>query len=335
MHVRGQKNPVHLVGGALHQPQLCLWKASLLVFIKRRDRAACCRLYTWDDYGVISAISNSRYRSILCRLAVKGRGFRAEPQNSIPWKALSEMCGGRQCCTLLRAEAGGGKSRPVDEFADRRSGRALILKGGCIEQLESALPYAPITALLHELVCLLELFRNRRRYQDLSEAALIEQKRHADRIDEPAIDARRTPDDAFAGKSHLFVESDSTGVVFVNIEFNPGETAFPCGSQCRLDEPSSQTSAPIGGKDPHSEVSAMGVRREKMPADVAPTDDLVLRDGNELRIALRNHARHELTRLRQGSCFQHGQVFFLPRDHVERMMKAVDMGGSDRLDPDA
>lgn len=79
----------------------------------------------------------------------------------------------------------------------------------------------------------------------------------------------------------------------------------------------------------------MGVRREKMPADIAPTDDLVLSDGNELRIAFLNHAHHELTRLRQWSCFQHGKVFFLPRDHVERMMKAVDMGGSDRLDPDA
>jgi hypothetical protein len=48
-------------------------------------------LYTWDDYGFISAISNSKYRSILCRLSLKGRGFRAEPQNSIPWKLLSEM----------------------------------------------------------------------------------------------------------------------------------------------------------------------------------------------------------------------------------------------------
>jgi len=72
-----------------------------------------------------------------------------------------------------------------------------------------------------------------------------------------------------------------------------------------------------------------------MPADVAPAEDLVFSGGDELRIAFCNHVHHELTHLRQGRCFQHGQVFFLPRDHVERMMKAVDMDGSDRLDPDA
>lgn len=72
-----------------------------------------------------------------------------------------------------------------------------------------------------------------------------------------------------------------------------------------------------------------------MPADIAPTDDLVSSGGNELRIAFRNHAHHELTSLGQGRCFQHGQVFFLPRDDVQRTMKAVDMDGSDRLDPDA
>ncbi|NNH81582.1 AAA family ATPase [Rhizobium laguerreae] len=76
---------------------------------------------------------------------------RAAELNSME-TAFRDVSGGRQCCILLGAEAGGGKSRLVDEFADRLSGRALILKGGCIEHQESALPYAPITALLHELV---------------------------------------------------------------------------------------------------------------------------------------------------------------------------------------
>ncbi|MBB3647597.1 ATP/maltotriose-dependent transcriptional regulator MalT [Rhizobium sp. BK619] len=66
--------------------------------------------------------------------------------------AFRDVSGGRQRSILLGAEAGGGKSRLVEEFADRLSGRALILKGGCIEQRESALPYAPVTAVLHELV---------------------------------------------------------------------------------------------------------------------------------------------------------------------------------------
>lgn len=66
--------------------------------------------------------------------------------------AFRDVAGGRQRCVLLGAEAGGGKSRLAQEFADRISDRAFILKGGCIEQQESALPYAPVTALLHELV---------------------------------------------------------------------------------------------------------------------------------------------------------------------------------------
>ncbi|EJC83623.1 transcriptional regulator, luxR family [Rhizobium leguminosarum bv. trifolii WSM2297] len=66
--------------------------------------------------------------------------------------AFRDVSGGRQRSILLGAEAGGGKSRLVEEFTGRLSGRALILKGGCIEQRESALPYAPVTAVLHELV---------------------------------------------------------------------------------------------------------------------------------------------------------------------------------------
>jgi predicted ATPase len=66
--------------------------------------------------------------------------------------AFREVSGGRQRSILLGAEAGGGKTRLVEEFAARLSGRALVLKGSCIEQREAALPYAPVTAVLHELV---------------------------------------------------------------------------------------------------------------------------------------------------------------------------------------
>ncbi|MBY4631400.1 AAA family ATPase [Rhizobium sp. 13T] len=45
--------------------------------------------------------------------------------------AFRDVSGGRQHCILLAAEAGGGKSRLVEEFTKRLSGRALILKGGC------------------------------------------------------------------------------------------------------------------------------------------------------------------------------------------------------------
>ena len=84
----------------------------------------------------------------LRRSRFSGRAVELDSMES----AFRDVSGGRQRSFLLGAEAGGGKTRLVEEFANRLSGRALILKGGCIEQRESALPYAPVTAVLHELV---------------------------------------------------------------------------------------------------------------------------------------------------------------------------------------
>ncbi|MBY5761758.1 AAA family ATPase [Rhizobium leguminosarum] len=84
----------------------------------------------------------------LRRSRFSGRAVELDSMES----AFRDVSGGRQRSFLLEAEAGGGKTRLVEEFANRLSGRALILKGGCIEQRESALPYAPVTAVLHELV---------------------------------------------------------------------------------------------------------------------------------------------------------------------------------------
>lgn len=53
---------------------------------------------------------------------------------------------------LLGAEAGGGKSRLVSEFAARIPDRALVLSGGCVELSAIAVPYAPFTAALRQLV---------------------------------------------------------------------------------------------------------------------------------------------------------------------------------------
>jgi hypothetical protein len=58
---------------------------------------------------------------------------------------------------LVGAEAGGGKSRLVSEFADRVRTAAggdgpLILAGGCVEMSAAGLPYAPFTAALRELI---------------------------------------------------------------------------------------------------------------------------------------------------------------------------------------
>ena len=53
---------------------------------------------------------------------------------------------------LVGAEAGGGKSRLVAEFAARVRDRALVLAGGCVELTAGGLPFAPFAAALRELV---------------------------------------------------------------------------------------------------------------------------------------------------------------------------------------
>ncbi len=67
-------------------------------------------------------------------------------------QAFADVCGGTQRTLLIGAEAGGGKSRLIREFAERVRGDALLLSGGCVEQSEAGLPYAPFTAALRELV---------------------------------------------------------------------------------------------------------------------------------------------------------------------------------------
>lgn len=65
-------------------------------------------------------------------------------------------------------------------------------------------------------------------------------KRHADRINESAVNSRRPPEDAFAHEAHLFIESNGTAVVFVDIELDPQETGFLRRLQRGVDELSPQ-----------------------------------------------------------------------------------------------
>src|SRR5215472_15568504 len=66
--------------------------------------------------------------------------------------AFEDAAGGLPRVVLVGAEAGGGKSRLVDEFAAQVAGRALVLAGGCVELGAAGLPYAPFTAVLRQLV---------------------------------------------------------------------------------------------------------------------------------------------------------------------------------------
>ena len=67
-------------------------------------------------------------------------------------RAFDDAVGGLPGTVLVGAEAGGGKSRLVGEFAARLDGRALVLTGGCVELTAAGLPYAPFTAALRQLV---------------------------------------------------------------------------------------------------------------------------------------------------------------------------------------
>lgn len=67
--------------------------------------------------------------------------------------AAFEACvGGSPRVVLVSAEAGGGKTRLLQEFANRVAGRATVLAGGCTDQSESGLPYAPFTAAIRGLL---------------------------------------------------------------------------------------------------------------------------------------------------------------------------------------
>jgi len=67
-------------------------------------------------------------------------------------RAFEETADGTPRTVLVGAEAGGGKSRLVSEFADQVRGRALVLAGGCVDLGAAGLPYAPFTAALRGLV---------------------------------------------------------------------------------------------------------------------------------------------------------------------------------------
>ena len=69
---------------------------------------------------------------------------------------LDDACerarGGTPGAVLLGAEAGGGKTRLIGEFAGRVREDVLVLIGGCLELSTAGFPYAPFTAALRQLV---------------------------------------------------------------------------------------------------------------------------------------------------------------------------------------
>lgn len=66
--------------------------------------------------------------------------------------AFEEAAGGATRLVLVSGDAGSGKTRLLREFRARLPDRAIVLAGGCTDQAESGLPYAPVTAAIRRLV---------------------------------------------------------------------------------------------------------------------------------------------------------------------------------------
>jgi predicted ATPase len=66
--------------------------------------------------------------------------------------AFEAAASGAPQVVLVGAEAGGGKSRLVSEFAARVRGEAVVLAGGCMDLGAAGLPYAPFTGALRDLI---------------------------------------------------------------------------------------------------------------------------------------------------------------------------------------
>ncbi len=68
--------------------------------------------------------------------------------------ALETTVAGQGCSILIAGEAGIGKTRLVEELADRaRSAGALVLTGRCLDLVGSAVPYLAFAEALHPLGC--------------------------------------------------------------------------------------------------------------------------------------------------------------------------------------
>ncbi|MET9311036.1 AAA family ATPase [Kribbella sp. NPDC003505] len=66
--------------------------------------------------------------------------------------AYGDVASGESRVLLLGAEAGGGKTRLVQEFVAWVDGETIVLIGNCVGLSEAALPYAPFVGAVRELV---------------------------------------------------------------------------------------------------------------------------------------------------------------------------------------
>ena len=67
-------------------------------------------------------------------------------------QSIAAAASGEPVAVLVGGETGVGKTRLITEFADRLTGSARTLTGGCLELGPAGLPFAPFTGVLRQLV---------------------------------------------------------------------------------------------------------------------------------------------------------------------------------------
>ena len=152
-------------------------------------------------------------------------------------------------------------------------------------------------------------------------------KRHCERVAISPVHIDGVANYAFPDKAGPFVKGDGPRIIGMHIEFDANKAGVERGFQSRVEKPRPEAAASIGRNNSHAEGSAMGVRGEEMPSNVAPPNDLAFSQSNELRVAAFDGAQHEFASLWQRRRFEKGEIFPLTRDRVERAMKALDVFG--------
>jgi ATP/maltotriose-dependent transcriptional regulator MalT len=83
---------------------------------------------------------------------VSRRFIGREAELSLLMGAFTDTLAKTPGAVLVGAEAGGGKTRLVQEFASLVEGKARLLQGNCVELAEAGLPFGPFIAALRNLL---------------------------------------------------------------------------------------------------------------------------------------------------------------------------------------
>jgi hypothetical protein len=152
-------------------------------------------------------------------------------------------------------------------------------------------------------------------------------KRHCDRVSILAIDKNGISYDAFPYKTNPLVKRDRPCIVGMHVKFDAYKACVERAFQSLVEKPRPEATTSIGGNYPHAEGPTMSMRGEEMPANVAPPNDFVFCQSNELRITTFDVLQNEFAGLRQREGFEKREEFPLTSNRVEGAVKALDVFG--------